>query len=279
MKRTICGALVILLAVSAMPVAAQPPGVDVPALDGWAAVDEQYRYGRDDLWEYINGAAELFLSYGFRELTVADFERGDEALTVSVYDMGAPLDAYGVYETEKPDKAEVVADAGSAALVQPPYRGLMIKDRYYVKIEAGGGDVSAEAFAGALRDVAAGLPGEDGLPPELLALPETDRVPGTVSFTGSDYLGLEDLASCLHADYRNAEGVEYGLFVMTPTEAFLGNASGKWKESSHGDQRVFSRKIPYRGVIVLMGDGERMIGVSGFGDVETALAVLESQAD
>jgi hypothetical protein len=276
MKRTIFLALMILLAAAA---AAQPPGVQVPAPEGWTVVDPQYRYGREDLWEYINGAAELFLSYRFRELTVADFERGDEALTVCVYDMGAPLDAYGIFETEKPDAAEEVAGAGAAALVQPPYRGLMIKDRFYVKIEAGAGDVSSEALAGALRDVGAGLPGEDALPPELRALPETDRIPGTVAFTGSDYLGLEDLAACLHADYRSAAGVEYGLFVMTPSEAFLGNGSGKWKETSQGDRRVFARKIPYRGVVVLMGDEERMVGVSGFGEVEEALAVLGGLED
>ena len=182
MKKTILGMVLIALMMAAIPAAAQPPGVQVPAPDGWTAVDQEYRYGRDDLWEYINGAAELFLTYRFQELVVADFEKGDGALTVSVYDMGSPLDAYGVYETEKPAEAEVLADAGSAALLQPPYRGLLIKDRYYVKIEAGGGDISAEALGGALRNVAEGLPGENGLPAQLAALPEQGRVPGQWPF-------------------------------------------------------------------------------------------------
>ncbi len=99
------------------------------------AVDEEYRYAREDLWQYINGAADLFLSYGFRELIVRDLEQGDRHVTVSVYDMGGPLDAFGVYERERPD---------------------------------------------------------DG------------RLPGTVAVAGRAFLGLEDLASCVHATYTLA---------------------------------------------------------------------------
>jgi len=276
MKRTICGALVILLAASAMPVAAQPPGVDVSAPDGWTAVDEQYRYGRDDLWEYINGAAELFMTYRFRELVVADFEQNEGALTVSVYDMGSPLDAYGIFETEKPAEAKELADVGTAALLQPPYRGLLIKDRFYVKVEAGGGDIGTEALAEALRGVAEGLPGINGLPAELALLPAEGRVAGTLAFAGSDYLGLEDLKACLHAQYQDAEGEDYGLFVMKPSSTFLKNEAGKWATFAHGEHQVFSREIPYRGMIVLMGNREQLIGVSGFNEIERATVLLEN---
>jgi hypothetical protein len=246
----------------------------VPVPTGWTAVDQEYRYGRDDLWEYINGAAELFLTYRFQELVVADFEQGDGGLTVSVYDMGGPLDAYGIFEAEKPAQAEVLADVGSAAVVQAPYQGLLIKDRFYVKVEAGGGDVSAAALGDAMGEVAAGLPGESGLPPELAALPATGRLPGTVAFAGGDFLGFEDLRACLYADYEGADGNGYRLFVMKPSAAFLRNERGKWAQSEHEGRLVFTREIPYRGVVVLLGDDERLVGVSGFAEVEAAVAVL-----
>lgn len=269
-------ALVLVLTVLVtVPAFAQPPGIHVPVPAGWTAVDQEYRYGRDNLWEYINGAAELFLTYRFNELVVADFEKGEDAVTVSVYDMGSPLDAYGVYETEKPAQAELLKETGLVGVLQPPYRGLLIKDRHYVKIEAGGGDISAEALRDALLDVANGLPGENGLPSELAALPTGGRVPGTVAFAGSDYLGLEDLKACLHADYKDVDGNEYGLFVMKPTDAFLRNESGKWTSSAPGKPLTFTREIPYRGVVVLMGDSEQLIGVSGCKDVEQAAALLK----
>ncbi|MCP4573681.1 MAG: hypothetical protein GY838_15085 [bacterium] len=272
MKRTIL--CLVLLVVAAQSALAQLPQLHVPAPASWTAVDQEYRFGRDSLWEYINGAAELFLTYRFSELVVADFELGDAALTVSVYDMGGKLDAYGVYETEKPRDAELLADAGAAAVLQPPYQGLFIKDRFYVKIEAGGGDVTAEVLGAAMRDVAAALPGDDSLPPELSALPETGRVPGTVAFAGSDFLGFEDLKGCLYADYRGEDGAEYRLFVMTPSAEFLGNADGKWERSEADGRLRFSRSIPYRGVVVLVGGEDRLVGVSGPTEIEAATKLL-----
>lgn len=276
MRKIGLGLVLATLAAAALPVFAQPPAVQVPVPGGWTAVDQEYRYSRESLWEYINGAAELFLTYRFTELVVADFEQGDGGLTVSLYDMGSPLDAFGIYETEKPVEAEVLSDVGSAAVLQPPYRGLLIKDRFYVKIEAGGGDISAPKLRAALQDVAKGLPGQSGLPAELEALPEEGRVPGTVAFSGSDFLGLKDLKACLHADYKDPEGHEYRLFVMKPSKAFLRNDSGKWTQSSREGQLMFTREVPYRGVVVMLGDTQQLIGVSGFDEGEQATALLET---
>jgi len=273
MKSIVLCSVLFLLAVAALPAAAQPPEVNVPVPAGWTVVDQEYRYDRDNLWEYINGAAELFLTYRFRELIVADFEQGDGAITVNVYDMGRPLDAFGVFEQEKPASAEVLVDVGSAAVLQAPYQGLLLKNRFYVKIEAGGGDVSAELLRGALQDVAAGLPGDDMLPPQLAALPEAGRVPGSVAFAGGNFLGFEDLRACLHADYEVA-GDEYRLFVMKPNAAFLRNDGGKWARSKQDDRLLFSRSVPYRGVVVLLGDEERLLGVSGLEEIEQATALL-----
>ena len=70
----------------------------------------------------------------------------------------------------------------------------------------------------------------------------------------------------------------YALFVMNPTAAFLRNESGKWKQSNRGDQQVFTREIPYRGVVVLMGTEKQLTGVSGISDSERATVLLESLA-
>jgi hypothetical protein len=276
MKRMTVGFALLMVMVAAIPVAAQPPEIHVPTPEGWTLVDQEYRYDRDNLWEYINGAAELFLTYNFRELIVADFEQGDGAISVSVYDMGRPLDAFGVFESEKPAKAEVLKDIGSAAVLQAPYQGLMLKDRFYVKIEAGGGDVSAEALKSALTDVAAGLPGDNGLPAQLAALPEKGRVPGSVAYAGGNFLGFEDLRACLYADYKCEDGGEYRLFVMKPSAAFLRNENGKWTQTEHEGKTVYSRRVPYSGVVVLLGDTERLLGVSGLDQVETATGILSS---
>ena len=37
-------------------------------LEGWDVVEEDQVYDRDNLYEYINGGAELYLSYSFRKV-------------------------------------------------------------------------------------------------------------------------------------------------------------------------------------------------------------------
>lgn len=269
-------ALLLLLAGAA---AAQPTGVSVPVPEGWMAVDEEYRFGPENLWEYINGAADLFLTYGFQELVVLDMEMGDAALSVSVYDMGAPLDAFGIYESEKPADGAGLEGVGAAAVLQPPYRGLLLKDRYYVKVEVGGGDVEAPALEAAMRDIAAGLPGNDELPAALLALPSKGRKPGTVAYTGTSFLGIDDLEACLHADYE-VDGVDFQLFVMSPSKGLLANKRGKWTvtDGKNGDM-VYRREIPYTGAVVLMGDDEQLLGVAGIEDADQAHSLLNSMKD
>jgi hypothetical protein len=276
MKKTIIILLAVLTLVGAAAALAQPPQVHVPVPEGWTAVDEEFRYGRDNLWEYINGAADLFLTYQFRELIVLDLEKGDLAVSVSVYDMGRRLDAFGVYEVEKPEETPVLEGVGVAAVLQPPYRALLLKDRFYVKVEVGAGDLPAAEMEELLRGVATGLPGSDELPPAVTALPEKGRKPGTVAFTGSAYLGLNDLASCLHAEYE-VGGQTCTLFVMTPSPSLKRNERGKWKTDEGPDGKmIYWRQIPYKGPVVLMGDDEQLLGVSGVEDVGAARKLLES---
>lgn len=244
--------------------------LDVPSPGGWTALEGEYRYGRETLWEYINGAAELFLNYQFTELVAMDFERGEAMITVCVYDMGFPIDAYGIFEAEKPKDAEIESGVGAAAVLQPPYQGLMIKDRYYVKIEVGGGDLDEASLLKALIDVAAALPGDESLPTELTNLPTEGRVPGTVAFAGSNYLGFADLSGCLHAEYEGG----HQFFVMRPSSAFLRNERGKWTVTENGPHLTFVREIPYRGLVVLMGDKEQLVGVSGVKTMEEATDLL-----
>jgi len=278
MNRTAIRVLVALLLLSPWAVA-QPADVHVPVPGEWTAVDQEYRYGPDNLWEYINGAAELFLTYGFQELVVLDLENDEAALSVSVYDMGQPLHAFGIYESEKPADGTDLEGVAAAAVLQPPYRGLLLKDRYYVKVEVGSGDIDGPALEAAMRDIAAGLPGDDRLPAALLALPSKGRKPGTVAYTGSGFLGLEDLTACLHADYE-VDGVPCQLFVMPPSKGLLANKHGKWVVTDgRQGQKVYIREVPYTGAVVLVGDDDQLLGVAGLADHEQALSLLNSLKD
>ena len=64
---------------------------------------------RGSLFEYINGGAELYLSYGFERLISAFYQLGDDeekSIVLDIYDMGTPLQAYGVFGANRREEAD-----------------------------------------------------------------------------------------------------------------------------------------------------------------------------
>ncbi len=71
---------------------------------GWKWDEKEITYDPKTLFDYIDGAAELYLAYGFRDLTVRRFEKANQPpVTVELYEMASPEDAYGVFSIERQD--------------------------------------------------------------------------------------------------------------------------------------------------------------------------------
>ncbi len=84
-------------------------------------------------YDYINGAAELYLKYGFQKLGRRSYLLEDkDELKVEVYDMGAPENAFGVFSYSK-DTANLALGQGGQYMA-----GSLIfwQDRYFVSIFA-----------------------------------------------------------------------------------------------------------------------------------------------
>jgi len=139
-----------------------PPAVD-PAearlralfslpLAGLAIDGEVGLYDKDGLFDYINGAAPIFIERGYRQLAAADLTTPDGGeLTCDIYDMGSITNAAKIYAKEKP------AGAAWSTVGEESYRGSMAmvfrRDRYYVKLTAF--DKQAEAQLPALAELIA----------------------------------------------------------------------------------------------------------------------------
>lgn len=65
---------------------------------GWKAQGEVEVYDRETIFDYIDGAGEIYRSYGFRELAVVRVSKaGQPDIIIELFDMGTPEDAYGVF--------------------------------------------------------------------------------------------------------------------------------------------------------------------------------------
>jgi hypothetical protein len=106
MERFLVPALAIWLcvAVSIAPAdAANGPGLVVlPAVvEGWAWDGQEAHYDARTVFDYIDGAGELYLAYGFEQLAVRRLEKADQPpLTIECYRMASAEGAFGVFSFE-----------------------------------------------------------------------------------------------------------------------------------------------------------------------------------
>jgi len=252
--------LVLLCAVVAC---ALPVAADFPEVKGWSPESEVSTYDADSLWEFINGAAETFMQYGFQGLETVELSRDGTVLAVSIYDMGTPINAYGIYRTELPDETEPLS-IGAQAIVSPPYQALMAKDRFYVKVDVYDGEMDDASGRAVLETIAGALGGSDGMPAEFGSLPSKGRVAGSEQFTREAFLGLRELERCVSAEYEGGRTI----FVILPPpgtgeDSIWNTLAAKWQSLPGQGQPVLYKKVPYTGVVGVTRTARGIYGVVG----------------
>jgi len=149
------------------------------AVAGWERSGEVEIYVPDDLFNYMDGQAELFFVYNFEKLAVQEYQRGEEGpIIVEVYQVASPADAYGLfsfYATGQP------IELGTGGAVEPGRLISFWQGRFYARVFAYG-EVERESLSALARQVAAGMPEEGGLPELVTRLPQENLVPGSARF-------------------------------------------------------------------------------------------------
>ena len=150
---------------------------------GWKADPKDAVYDRDTIFEYIDGAGEVYRAYNFRRLLSRRFVReGRPDLVVDLFDMGTSTDAFGVFTND--------LEGEDAGLGQgSTYNGGLLsfwKDRYFVSLSADRETPETKAALFALgRAIAAAIPGEGPKPPLLGRLPDEFAAAATVRYVHS----------------------------------------------------------------------------------------------
>ena len=171
------GLLAALLVAAAKPVAAQEPTDLLPdELGDWAAVGDADFFRGDELFLYINGGADIYLEYGFQDVALRDYRRGEDIISVEVYSTAA--DAYGLYSFMRGDGAGALDLGDGGALAQ--YYLVFWSGRHYVAVTAQSEfEGCREALVGLGRALAERLLAGGTVPPLMAALPAGQRRPGS----------------------------------------------------------------------------------------------------
>jgi hypothetical protein len=133
-------------------------------VSGWQPSGEMQRYTREDLFDYMDGEAEMYFVYGFQEMQVQEYVSGKGGpIRVEIYEVDTDANAYGLFTFYRGGQ---LLDVGNEGDVAVGGRVLFWTDRYVVRVypvkDAGENDV--QSFA---RLVANELP-VGGSPPDLI---------------------------------------------------------------------------------------------------------------
>jgi hypothetical protein len=230
------GILIVLLAAATQGTTVMPDNMNdlfkaLPeSLSGWTKPATPDFYTPQTLSKYINGGAELFISYNFKGALSARYTDKDaNEITVDIFDMGSGEDAFGVFAHSR----ETIDDAFGQGSEYAAGLLTFWKDRYYVSIQAyPETEAKREVVQRLGRTIAAAVPAEGALPPIIGLLPPENLVPESVRYfhhaiwLNSFYFVSNENVLNIAADtpsalgkYRESGSTVYLLLVRYPDKA------------------------------------------------------------
>ena len=175
----------------------------VPACaEGWSIEEKAAVYNKDNLFDRIDGEAEIYFPYGFEVLASARYVNKQDpliAVEADVYKMGSLLDAFGMYANyRRADDSEAKIGAeGTISAAQL----LFYQDRYFVRLQATGTmSIDQKVFLACAGAISNNLPSGTGRPTELAALMMPAMVRKTERYIAQSLLGYAFFDRGLMAD-------------------------------------------------------------------------------
>jgi hypothetical protein len=220
-----------------------PADADVPA---WRLAQPWRVLAGQDLFELIDGGAEIYHEFGFDRVIAASYAGDDSAsLQVEIYRMQSAEAAYGVFSMMVSPSGRPVA-LGDEARLYDEYL-LMWSGRYFVSITALGATARHERVLTTFAASIARRIDEHAKPPALLAalpapgLSEPRYFRGPVAFSnlyafgGANVFGVREGVAGQYADHR--------LFLLqfpTPADAARNVRSAAEALTKDGGYRSFA---------------------------------------
>lgn len=251
-----------------------------PEIPGWNQAGEIQTFIPKTLYEYINGAADLYLGYDFEKLKVVEYHNEKKAsVTIDVYRHKTPMDAFGIYSQERLSNANYL-DIGEQGYYEKNALNFL-SGSTYVKINSfNTGDEDQKILLAFAERVSENLGEKGRLPPLLSSFPRDGKVKNSEKFIAKNFLGYSFLYSAFTADYE-LSGKKFKLFVIEPgdkdecriiIQKYLEQTGKTGKNVVEGRHTISD---PHHGEIDLYWKGRHLWGILNNMDVSLRLKYLK----
>ena len=240
---------------------------------GWQQSGAKRQYAADNLFEYKDGAAEGYLSFGFVQMQGVSCKRGGDTLDIDVSEMNDPDSAYGMFAANS-DPTAPIAKIGMGGQVQRQSASFA-KGKYYVEIVETAANPDADdtaamkAFAVAME---ARLEGRV-TPPEALGWFPKENL-NSVGVIPQSVLGLRELKRGYVAKYKEGQAFivpepspEAAAAVLKSVRELFDGAAA----AQVGDEG-FSAKAKYLEGICIFRKGRYLGGYANLPEPQAAVS-------
>lgn len=179
-------------------------------IDGWSVDGMDKRFDTETIFDYINGAGEIYRAYNFKALLARQFSReGQPNILADLFDMGSSKDAYGIF-THTLEEEDVGIGQGAT------YMGGLLsfwKDRFFVSLYAEEETPEAKEALFSLAKKVASLINDEGQIPDIVTLFPPDNL---------DRTKIRYFHSYIILNYHFFMADENILYLDQETDAALG---------------------------------------------------------
>jgi len=213
----------------------------------WQLRGSSESYIGEELYNLINGGAEIFLEYGFTEAIAQEYSRGTSSLSLTIYRMRNPENAFGIYSLNRMRKP-ILPEIGDEGVGNANYLYFW-QGSYYVTVEAFPLERGLKEAVQRLAFLVSGNIKEHASPPLALnVLPQKNRIEGSeclvkglLGVSALFYLSDRDIfqlgaqATGVYGEYQ-FPGEKVKLFIARYT------TQGKLEEAWLRLQKALSRE-------------------------------------
>jgi hypothetical protein len=191
--------------------------------------EDDAAYDRETIFDYMNGAGEVYLSFSYRKMFVRRYTGPNgEELTLEIYDMGSTSDAFGIFSRVRQGDDIGI---GQGSEYRSGYLNFW-KGRYFITAYTYDEEEGSRAALLVLgRSIESAIQ-ETGALPEIVGhLPAEDLLPNTVRYfhlytdlnkhyfvADENILDLDSEVEAVIASYERGDDYNYLLIVDYPTD-------------------------------------------------------------
>jgi len=250
--------------------------ISFPALKGYKISTEYPVYVRENLWDFIDGAADNYLAYGFIDVHVAEYKKGRAVIKAEIYRHSDNIMAFGIYSSERSPSFRFV-NLGSQGYIADGAINFF-KGNYYVKIKTySKKEKVLRAEENLAARIAAMLPGEASMPSMLAWFPSDGLKQNEEVYINESILGHSFVNKGFKASYQVGNDA-FSIFIIESNSADEARKTAETYIASTGISPVetaeskFVLTDGYNGSVFLAWKDRKIVIISGLAKDQSDIA-------